>query len=332
MKKLIALVLTLVLALGASLACAEQKENVFDSFRNVYWMFASGAGGWSSEMSIEPDGTFAGEYHDSEIGETGENYPDGTLYLCAYTGKMSVVEKVNDYTWKIRVDELKPNPVQESIVEGIRYMPTEPYGLTEGDEMLLYAPGTPVSTFAEEVLLWTHVNELETVPAELPEWFLYSEKNDSGFVGETMTGMANPWQDLTAEELKAASNLIFGVPEDAKEVIYRYLPEQGLAEMQFKWEDAELCARIQAASAEEGPNLDISGMYFNWENVEDVTVGNCKGTIGSAQTGTSEYVQLCQWYDAENGLKFSLSIYTTDLDGLDLTALAEQVYAPYAAK
>ena len=33
-------------------------------------------------------------------------------------------------------------------------------------------------------------------------------------------------------------------------------------------------------------------------------------------------------YGAENGLKFSLSIYTTDLDGLDLTAVAQQVYLP----
>ena len=34
------------------------------------------------------------------------------------------------------------------------------------------------------------------------------------------------------------------------------------------------------------------------------------------------------WYDAVPGLMYALSVYTTDLDGLDATAIAEQVYIP----
>ena len=34
------------------------------------------------------------------------------------------------------------------------------------------------------------------------------------------------------------------------------------------------------------------------------------------------------WYDAAPGLMYSLSVGTTDPDGLDLTAVAEQVYVP----
>ena len=49
-------------------------------------------------------------------------------------------------------------------------------------------------------------------------------------------------------------------------------------------------------------------------------------TIGQAQTGSEDYVELCQWYDADQGLQYSLSVYTTDVDGLDLAAVAEQVY------
>ena len=59
-----------------------------------------------------------------------------------------------------------------------------------------------------------------------------------------------------------------------------------------------------------------------------MTIGHCPGTIGQAQTGTEEYVELCLWYDIVPGLMYSLSVYTTELDGLDLTAVAEMVYVP----
>ena len=67
-------------------------------------------------------------------------------------------------------------------------------------------------------------------------------------------------------------------------------------------------------------------MFFEWENEEEVSIGKSTGTIVQAQTGSEDYVGLCQWYDSDQGLQYSLSVYTTDVDGLDLTAVAEQVY------
>ncbi len=152
-----------------------------------------------------------------------------------------------------------------------------------------------------------------------------------GYKFEKTAEIANPWEDMTAEQLTEASGLSFGVLEGAENVIYRYLPSQGLAEMQFTWNNGEYCARIQPAALQEGELLDISGMYFDWENVEAVNILHCNGTIGQAQTGSEDWVELCMWYDAVPGLMYSLSVSTTDLDGLDLTALAEQVYLPVQA-
>ena len=45
------------------------------------FIFASGAGAWGSSLSLWPDGTFTGSYHDSEMGENGEDYPNGTVYM-----------------------------------------------------------------------------------------------------------------------------------------------------------------------------------------------------------------------------------------------------------
>ena len=113
MKKCIAWVVALLLAMTAFSACAEQGENFFERLKGLEWTFSSGAGGWSTDMRILPDGSFSGEYHDSEMGETGEGYPDGTVYGCSFTGKMSLVEQVNENTWKIRVDELKTDETAE---------------------------------------------------------------------------------------------------------------------------------------------------------------------------------------------------------------------------
>ena len=133
--------------------------------------------------------------------------------------------------------------------------------------------------------------------------------------------LPNPWEDTTAEDLYAISHLSFGVPEGAENVVYRYLKRSGLAEMQFYQGDDEYCARIQPVTEP----TDISGMYFDWDNKEEVRIGKCTGTIGQAKTGSEDWIELCQWYDDDQGLQYSLSVYTTDIDGLDLTAIASQI-------
>jgi len=141
-------------------------------------------------------------------------------------------------------------------------------------------------------------------------------------------GLANPWTDMTKDELEQASGVAFGLPEGAENVVYRWLESETLAEMQFTLDGDEYCARIKPAALEAGQLENISGMYYAWENEESVAIGSCEGTIGQYMTGSAEWVELCQWYDAAPGLMYSLSVYSTDLDGLDLAAIAQTVYVP----
>ena len=327
MKRTVIMILCLALLLPVMGAWAEAPS--FDQMAELNWSFTSGAGGWSTDLRISPDGTFMGEFHDSEMGDAAEAYPQGTVYLCSFTGQMTLEQQVDAYSWQVRIDRLTLSeaPEHETIDDGIRYVTSTPYGISEGDTMRLYLPGTPVEGFTEDMQMWAHLFELEEAPAELPTWFLYSEKNSSGFVGTEQpedVGMINPWIDTTAEQLTELSGLSFGVPEGAENVIYRWLEADQLAEMQFTLDGDEYCARIQPAAEA----MNISGMYFAWDHEEAVQIKHCEGTLGLAQTGSEDWVELCQWFDAAPGLMYSLSVYTTDPDGLDLTAVADMVYLP----
>ena len=333
MKKAISWILILAVAGAVACAGAEAADPFFSQLTGIEWSFSSGAGAWSTDMRILPDGTFSGEYHDGELGESTDDYPDGTIYCCSFTGRMSFAGQLDEFTCKLRVDELKTEEKagEETIADGMRFITAEPYGISAGDEMLLFRPGTPVNGFSDDMQMWAHLSDQEESADTLEAWFLWSDKNESGFVGfpvENTASAVNPWTDMTQEQLQAVSGVSFSVPEGAENVIWRWLGSEGLAEMQFTWNGDEFCARAQAAALEEGQLMEISGMYFAWDYEEEITVGECPGTIGLAQTGSEDWAERCLWYDQARGIMHSLSVCTIDPDGLDLTAVAAQVFQP----
>ena len=202
MKK--AIVLAVVISiLSFTGAVADTAEPFFSLLSGVEWSFSSGAGGWSTDLRILPDGSFSGEYHDSEMGEFAEDYPNGTVYCCSFHGRMSMIEQTNDSSWRIRVENLDADQGQdaESIDDGIRFVFAEPYGISEGDEMILYRPGTSVNGFTEDMLMWAHLPDQQETGTTLENWFLYSSENESGFVGfppDPDDSLANSREDLTA--------------------------------------------------------------------------------------------------------------------------------------
>ena len=175
-----------------TLAGAEAKPALsFADLSNLEWTFSSGVGAWYTCIWIEEDGTFTGEFHDSEMGETGEGYPDGTVYGCLFHGKMTLGERVDEYCWKMRVEELEMDEgqVAEVIEDGMRFVTCDPYGLKAGNDMLLYLPGTPVEKLPEEFLMWVHLYAYGEDVTELPFYGLYDPQEDTGFIGEQPYGM-----------------------------------------------------------------------------------------------------------------------------------------------
>ena len=122
----------------------------------LYFGFSSGAGGWGTELILEEDGSFTGSYHDSEMGSTGEGYPNGTVYICNFSGKFAPCERLDMYTYGTRLLKLtqeKPEG-EEWIEDGIRYITSYPYGLNDGEEFQIYLPNTPATMLTEEMYPW----------------------------------------------------------------------------------------------------------------------------------------------------------------------------------
>lgn len=134
---------------------AAGEEQLPEEF-SMEFMFASGAGAWGTSLLLNRDGSFAGGYHDSEMGDQGEGYPHGSVYISDFTGTFTDIKRINDYTWSMTLGEVKMKNAagEEWIEEEIRYVASEPYGLDEGREFLLYLPQTPVEELDEDFLSW----------------------------------------------------------------------------------------------------------------------------------------------------------------------------------
>ena len=54
----------------------------FADLDGLSFCFSGGAGSWDTTFSIRPDGSFSGEYIDSDMGNRDTAYPGGTVYQC----------------------------------------------------------------------------------------------------------------------------------------------------------------------------------------------------------------------------------------------------------
>lgn len=118
--------------------------------------FSSGAGAWSSDLTLNKNGTFSGYYHNSDMGDSGEGYPNGTIYICEFTGIFKNIEKINDYSYKMTIINVNTKETigKESIEDGVRFIASEPAGIHGGTEFVLYLPNTPINELPEEFLYW----------------------------------------------------------------------------------------------------------------------------------------------------------------------------------
>lgn len=168
---------------------AESSEDgnsgfTYQDVQGLNFAFSSGVGAWGTVLTIQEDGNFEGNYHDTDMGDTGEGYPNGTIYVCDFSGKFTEPKKVNEYTYAAEIQTMvyQKEPETSEIIDGMRRIYSEAYGLEGAERILFYTEGAPISELPEGYRSWTGYMDLNNLTeTELPYIGLYNEAQGEGF-------------------------------------------------------------------------------------------------------------------------------------------------------
>lgn len=173
----------------------ETPDFSFGALENRTFIFSSGAGGWSTELHVHPDGSFEGVYHDSDMGDSGPDYPNGTVYSCTFTGSFSTPEQADDNAWVFAMESITYERAPgEEVRDGIRYFYTDAYGLDQAENFYLYCPGTKLADLPQAFLDWVGYHNWQDMgQTELPFYGLYNENGQTGFRS------TSPYEDVMVQ-------------------------------------------------------------------------------------------------------------------------------------
>lgn len=161
----------------------DKTISIFESMTQQF-IFSSGAGAWSTVITIEKDGSFTGQYHDSDMGDTGDGYSGGTVYICNFSGKFSEPEQLDTYTYSMQLESLNVEGTAGEIYyeNNIKYVYSNPYGFNDADEFVIYSPGIRIDDLPQGFVSWlrTFVNVQTT--EVLPVYGIYNINADAGFI------------------------------------------------------------------------------------------------------------------------------------------------------
>ena len=190
MKRIAALLTAAIMMIAMVCVSAENAESDLASqLEGQRFEFSSGAGAWATELIMGKSGSFIGNYHDSEMGETGEGYPDGSVYGCTFHGTISDLNQADEYTWTAKISvEQDEGQVPEAIEDGIRFVTTAPYGLENAKSVTVFLPGTPVELLPEGFMVWSHLQEIAPDTATIPYYAIWNEADEAGFVSDLLSG------------------------------------------------------------------------------------------------------------------------------------------------
>jgi len=103
------------------------------------------------------------------------------MYICDYEGHLSNIQKIDEYTCKMEVSDLKVTSSETEYIEGgVRYIPSEPYAFCDTEEIEIYLPGKPTSEISEELQVWLGFVYLDEVPEKIDDIALVNASQELG--------------------------------------------------------------------------------------------------------------------------------------------------------
>ena len=167
---------------GFAGAAAAETVSLFSAVPSLF-CFSSGVGGWWTDLYMNPDGTFTGYYHDTDMGDTGNGYPKGTRYECYFSGKFTDVYQISEYEYAMKLEYLNLDQAvgKATIVDGVRIITSEPYGFDNAYEFRLYLPDRRTADLPEPFLDWVRAPGVWNNTGTLQVYGLYNMRGEQGF-------------------------------------------------------------------------------------------------------------------------------------------------------
>lgn len=275
----------------------------FADLAKYQFEFCSGAGGWSTDFTIDSDGHFSGEYHDSDFGDAGDGYENGTVYTSVFDGHFKDLTQVNDHCYRMTLADISYQENEfgkEEIKDGTKYVYSDAYGLTGTDTFLVYLEGTPVSEISEEVYYWLSMaNDSDTeltmvaLVNEGQEEGIYSYKRmspleDAQTTFESYKSSYEYWTDEidkaeSQSEINDDSQKRYEVMDECLNYIWNLIKNdtdenayQKILEEQRTW-IADKEAKAKAASDEYGDGSAGTAAYY--DKSAELTMTRCEELI-----------------------------------------------------
>jgi len=280
---------------------SEDDAKVFARISGNTFSFLSGVGGWSTEVVVSEDGSFTGYFHDWDMGDIGDGYPEGTLYECYFSGKFFVTEMIDPYTYELWLAalDLEGETGVEDIAGGVRVISAGAYGIEGGDIFLLYCPGKETADLSEEFLEWMRMpNAWDEIPDALPFYGLHNVEEGTGFFSyaDNLTGA---WRTADDDDDEIFTTLLL-YPADAFR-LYQY------------HQNTEETFMLEGIRAAEGDVIIVSDIRLGILDAEGgyTSVGekDIERFIFSLDLGDAQMLTIIN----EQG--DAISLYPVDLDG-----------------
>lgn len=126
------------------------EKSIFEIMPKDF-IFSSGVGNWITSVEIAIDGSFIGQFTDLNMGEYGEEYPNGTIYICDFNGKFSKPQRLDEYAYSMELEYIDIREPVGTIYykDKTKYVCSEPFGFDNAKTFMIYLPNTPIDYLPE---------------------------------------------------------------------------------------------------------------------------------------------------------------------------------------
>ncbi len=173
MKKIISVTICLMMLLSfTSVNYVEAKSLP----KKLNMFYSSGAGAWSTGITVSKNGSFTGNFHDSDA---------DVMYSSEFKGKFTKIKKAaaNKYTMKLTTLKYT-NKVETEKKDGYKIEHTHnAYGIKKGKTYTLYCPGFNASKLPKQVKEWTKILSYKYKKnGKLTKYIMYNKKEGVVFL------------------------------------------------------------------------------------------------------------------------------------------------------